>query len=230
MNWKSIKEYLPYFSGLIILLGLLRQMVYYIHFNIPIQNYIGVSELLLAWIDESFLFFTNLIILIFYMRFLSVGSNFNLNRLGKIIFPLFAIFLFYQFINLLISRQYYSSITFLIIIFVSLYPLAGWIINIVLKKTPIKLAYFQLIYFSICVILIFILVTRNTLKYVDDGKYIGTKIYTNDSTYVSDSTHFFIGKTENFYFIHNKDKKSTLVIPEREVSKFELQVHYPYKK
>ena len=51
---------------------------------------------------------------------------------------------------------------------------------------------------------------------------ISTKIYTNDSTYISESSNYFIGKTEKYYFIYNKDKKSSLVIPEREVSKFEL--------
>ena len=57
----------------------------------------------------------------------------------------------------------------------------------------------------------------------EQGEYAGTKIYTKDSTYISDSSHFYIGKTQNYYFIHNKDS-STLVIPEREVTKFDLKI------
>jgi len=64
--------------------------------------------------------------------------------------------------------------------------------------------------------------TLRDISKVRYGYYMGTKIYTKDSTYISDSSHYYIGKTQNYYFIHNRDN-TNMIIPEREVLKFDLQ-------
>jgi len=128
---------------------------------------------------------------------------------------------------LIFAKGLYLNFIPLLILFTfsGIYPIIFFLINYIYKKEkkrPLNKNLFNLAYFSI----LFFAVINNFAYFdaqkAEKGIYTGTKIYTKDSTYVSDSTHFYIGKTTNYYFIYNKDKKSTLVLPEREVSKFEL--------
>lgn len=229
MSLKSFKDYVPYLSGLIIILGLIRQIVYYHHYDIEIQNYIGVSELLLAWVDELLIFSFAMFIFLINSIFSLNDSSFKLNILGKIGIPLFTLLLCYIFTQQLLANDYVISTTYLILIFIVFFPMAGWIINGILNTHTISLANFKFSYFSVLVILVLVLITRNSINKVENGKYIGTKIFTEDSTYISDINHFYVGKTESFYFIYNKEAKTSLAIPEREVFKFEMKKNIPVK-
>lgn len=233
VSFSKLKEYLPYFSGLIILLGLLRQMIYYSYYHVEIQNYIGVSELLLAWMDEAWLFvffvFNTTMLFIFFSnqkypkgKYATVKLKNMENRMIKIS----SIATFLLTIILCFFSLYYFAAGIITFFFLPFYSLAKRI----LKFYPVSLKAFQFIYFSIGVFVTFTLLTAGSIHGVNKGAYTGTKIYTKDSTYVSDSIHFYIGKTTNYYFIYNKDKKSTLVLPEREVSKFELHGEIPILK
>ncbi len=91
--------------------------------------------------------------------------------------------------------------------------------NLSLNKKLFHFIFFIIILFAWLLNTIYIDVSL-TFK----GKYLGTKIFTKDSIYISDKSSFFIGKTEKFYFIRNR-RSSTLVIPEKEVIKFDLKIN-----
>jgi hypothetical protein len=57
---------------------------------------------------------------------------------------------------------------------------------------------------------------------VMNGKYIGTKIFTNDSTYTSTATNYFIGKTDKYVFIRNEPDNSCLIIQSESIKKIIL--------
>ena len=65
--------------------------------------------------------------------------------------------------------------------------------------------------------------TNWDVKNTKHFQYYGTKIITSDSTYTSDSLHYYIGKTENYVFIYNTPDKSATIIPSSEVRKMILK-------
>ena len=122
----------------------------------------------------------------------------------------------------------YSKISiFVLFCIVFFYPIVLFQTVALYKESAKKNFIKKVIHFGFLLFVILGAVIILAIGYVDateKGEYTGTKIFTKDSTYVSDKNHFYIGKTQNFYFIYNKNS-STLVIPEREVTKFELQTH-----
>lgn len=231
MNWKSFKEYIPYLSGLIILLGLIRQMVYYQHYNIEIQNYIGVSELFLAWLNESILFIAVVIMLLLGMKsFLYSESNLRqafkvriLKTISKVSIGSLAMYILLFAFDISFALE-----TFCFVLFIwCFYAFIVIRFESYLFTQLTKLRIFQFIFFSLLFIFLIYRLTNQSIKNVDKGNYVGTTIYTKDSTYVSDKTHYYIGKTDKFYFVYDKIKKSTLVIPEKEVLKFDLKGGIP---
>jgi hypothetical protein len=65
-----------------------------------------------------------------------------------------------------------------------------------------------------------VLVNTNTeARRAYNGRYIGTVIKTKDTTYISDSTMFYVGKTKEYYFIYNKKKNNAIIIPDGEIEK-----------
>ena len=91
------------------------------------------------------------------------------------------------------------------------------------NNVPLAHPYYNLALFSMMVIFSLTWFTIFEINNVDKGKYLGTKVVTSDSTYTSDSFHFFIGKTENYFFIFNSREKEVTVIPNNEVKKFILK-------
>lgn len=48
-------------------------------------------------------------------------------------------------------------------------------------------------------------------------KYLGTTLKFSDRTIVSDSTNYYIGKTRNFIFFHDQNKKTNDIFPMSEI-------------
>jgi len=226
MNWKSLKEYIPFLSVLsagIILFSLIEQCIYYGHFNIQIQGYTGISELFLAFADKLMLIVVGTaalaIVAWFYWRKKSKIGATDLIILGIVCLVNLAMLLNHaadaDYIRYLVPLVLISYIILTFMVYWGFSRVFGKEINIRILST-------------FYIIVAFFLLLVNTTYLEEDttegGRYLGTKIFTKDSTYVSDSTHFYIGKTQNYYFIYNKDS-STLVIPEREVTKFDLHAH-----
>jgi hypothetical protein len=237
-SWKTFKEYIPYLSGLIILLGLIRQMIYYYHYNIEIQNYIGASELLLAWADESILFFYFILPLLFMLNLYAKYQNdfqkfLKLRTLRTIYIYTLSVLLVFIVLSILDSYIVFKRPTLFFFKMASLLLLLVGVFNVIVAECASVLfksnniIIFKFVFASCSFLAFIFLLTNQSIKNVDNGNFIGTTIVTKDSTYISDRTHYYIGKTEKYYFIFNKDKKTTLIIPEREVLKFELKGHIP---
>ena len=227
--WGKIKFIFPYLSAFIILLGLIKIGVYYWCFNIGIQDYIGVSELILAIANKavgtltvvsSFAFFSwniNKMTPLKEKRIEMIEQNKPFNK----IFAFEIIMLSLLLILGIFSFAYGMKIMVFILGPTMTIPL--YQILIYDKRLA---SYKPLVFVFLLVIVTVLIICLDSIQdanYSENGKYLGTKIYTKDSTYISDSTHFYIGKTTDFYFIYNKDRKSATIIPEREVLKFELK-------
>ena len=129
-------------------------------------------------------------------------------RFGIMVVGGVAVIFFISFFALFV---YYLSTLFLF------YPMISREINGKIKP--------MYLHFSVTLMVVGILLALfagNDVARARKGYYTGTKIYTKDSTYTSDSLHFYIGKTQNYYFFHNRGS-TNLIIPEREVLKFDLK-------
>jgi hypothetical protein len=234
--WKSFLKLIPYLSAVIIIFSLIKQALYFGQYDVEIQNYIGIQELLLP-ISSLSLF--DLITFIFPL----LAFNINLNQ----IVPLEELkdgtpHRWKKYLHILISM----GIVFIIIVVLLHYNANPQIINslfgfIFIFSYPIMYVEFPILYFRmykkafqiwklkvfyylICVVFF---INQSVLKETYDtnkGKYNGTQIFTKDSIYISDKSNHFIGKTEKYFFIHNKDN-SMLILPERDVIKFNLKVN-----
>jgi len=63
-------------------------------------------------------------------------------------------------------------------------------------------------------------ITRNR------GNYEGTIVTTKDLTYVSTLTFFYIGKTDNYTLMYDKEAEATTIIPNSEVTKIVISKKY----
>jgi hypothetical protein len=77
-------------------------------------------------------------------------------------------------------------------------------------------------YFSLIFVLTFsyiITKTSSNLIMVENGRYFGTKIYTEDSIYTSNISSYYIGKTSSNIFIYNAKDSSTTILPLESIKK-----------
>jgi len=239
MKWQSIKEYIPALSILsvgLISLGLAKEIFYYDHFNVEIQNFISPSELILVLSDKIILilFFTGFFVLLAHSQMWAIYPHIYKqikdkkeskwkafrNQLVISLFCLVGASLFY-FLNV----SNIAIITALIGAAIFVYPFIYFVIEseyeTLTKKKINKYSALSILTIVICLSIVAD-VSFSDIQGVERGKYSGTKIFTNNGVYISDSSHYYIGKTVNYYFFHYKDS-STIVIPEREVIKFELR-------
>ena len=235
--WKNFKHIFPYLYLLVVIFSLLREAIYYSHFNIEIQDYIGVSELLLPVSNSAI---TIIGFILFSGTLLWLNGKFNKkkkrsrlieqnekwwkifsNEISGVIGVLIGGVISYITES---DEIFIFAVVLLGLLFV--YPILSHFIIKKLKESESKNFNPNLLLVPLFLIVALITQVAFTIGeelQVRKGEYTGTKIYTKDSTYVSDSTHFYIGKTTNFYFIYNKDRKSSTIIPEREVNRFELK-------
>lgn len=236
--WGNFKSIFPFLSVFIILLGLIKQGFYYDHFNIGIQDYISVSELILATANAAtYLIYFVLLYGYSIWSYEKKASSLNyietMKKRNEKWWKNFPNELIMLVITIVANIVLYIIGQRIIILFVLIadviyiYPIISYFIE--KEFTNPKEKNFNqkiiLIPLSLGIIMIFYIIGLDLIQaaHVEKGEYTGTKIYTKDSTYVSDSIHYYIGKTSNFYFIYDKDKKSSTIIPEREVTKFELK-------
>jgi len=236
MNFKTLQTYLPYLSGLLIILGVMYVNFYYSFFGITIEKYLNISELLLLFIDKKIF----ALFILCLSQFIIIKVILRAHKLEKIekkkengnskkysvtgivipliIFMNILVFFFNSFE--LVYIQIIDSI--IICFYIVILGIIDQSTTVIFDK-KINRSYINwLIAFFLCIGTLYTMVLLEE-KRINNGYYTGTTIFSKDSTYVSDAQHYYIGKTENYYFIYNQKQKSTLVIPEREVLKFELK-------
>lgn len=233
---KRVKEFAPVASIIIIIFGLLRQIFFYAHFGIEIQNYLTLSELILS-ISKELIVIVIITLFITFQAYVylhdaknringALSGTHTRNRWRLFRGELIVSFLLIAAIimDFIKNGETVSILWFTALLVFNLYPIFFFETKLkfqTLNRTFNPLS-FNIILISILVIISLSVMTYMAIKSSEKGQFIGTIIQTKDSTYISDTTHYFIGKTEKFYFIHNQNKKSTLVIPETEVVNAEI--------
>ncbi len=226
---KVISSSLPLFTVIIIILGLVKLVVYYSKYNVPIKFFIQISEIGLI------VSYDLLLVMIMFLYFTIQGANQieikteskTLKKASKIVgqvvtfLPVLVVVI--TIIFLYIEKDYANKVyLFSLLIFsgslalIIAYP--DYFIKYITNRTRYLLL--QGFIITVCFVLV---VTASEIKSVEKGKYKGTIIITADSTYISTDSSYFIGKTENYVFVFNKKDTTTSIIPSELITKMILK-------
>ncbi len=240
---KIIKYALP----VLIASGILHLYFFYTAFGISIFSFLEIGEVLTAFLS-NFMQTLILIALAVINRVLIFGKKdnewhneiydklLNSNTLGKRIrifivefWPLMICSIGVALAGLIIAlirhedtNSLILSISVILLVWVATFY--SWELPILYKKnntsveTQTKKKFFYMILLFVLVIYIFTQFKISSIKH--DKSTLGTEIYLdNNSVLESDSTSYFIGKTNNYIFIYHQDDNYTEVYPVNRVKK-----------
>lgn len=229
------------FSGLLIFLGVIKQSLFYNYFNINIIDYLTLSEIVTSFLDDLNIIivfyalivvysFTNTKIFTTYLN-TKIGNSkpnsFNfeyLSKLWKVNYPhkiaiFFAHLIMFIIINSLLYFKYinYSNTLIIILLFLVIQGL----LHLVVQKNSEDKISFNL-YKSIGVVMISTLIVVFYLSQYDIQKVNNSvnqyEFQLLNRTIICDSkSTFYVGKTENFTFLFNKELGFTEVIPNTQI-------------
>jgi hypothetical protein len=237
MNLKQLTPIIPYLTGFVICMGIIKQIFFYHFFLIPIKNYLDVGEVLMLFTDDIILITLCTIpyLLYIFFRIARVKRQIAMNmptvmpisnrNMSLVSFTLawLCLLLIAGCICLLFwFPSYFDKVDNTIKIFVGVFFLAYLFAQRYFAKLPSDaVEHFYLVTIVTMVTFAAIVADRTVkeAKSIYNGKYIGTIIYAKDSTYTSDSSHFFVGRTNNYSFIFNRTERTSIILPNSEILK-----------
>lgn len=229
---KRLGTAIPLVSILIIILGVLKQLLYYANFNLPIKYFIGLTELGLLISDDLMIYVPFLLLIMFLMdleRFRNEKKEKKENskpnkittfHITYIILPassiiFFLIYLYLKSFPILLTFIGFSTVS---VVYIVLFKMMDLDYNIEIKNNLLLIFFCLLLYYSM-----FCSTAFELINVEDEGKYNGTLIRTADKEYISTDSSFFIGKTEKYVFVYDKKDKSTDIIPTESIKYFKLK-------
>ena len=232
----SLKDIIPYLGSYLIFLGVLRLIIYYRSFNVNIVSFLDFTEILTSFFD--ILVIVVVIAIVVWLPFRlggqseveknQINSIWNepslQQRLRKYVRYLSSDIILGVFITIsLVMLSFLGSLSKELVVVMSLYYFALLVLRVVMIEIAIKHRdsdegekMFNSAFKGMVVSIAYIfLVTYGELRAVkDDNKYIGTRIdLTDNSTIHSNENYYFIGKTNNYVFIHSELRNETEVLP-----------------
>ncbi len=225
---------LPLLSVMVLILGLLKQILFYGNYNVPIKYFIGISEIG-ALFSEDLVFI--LLAFISIILFTSIrhneplipsgaesqiengSSNNSLTKWDWAIVIYVLISIVGIIILLFIFRQYPQQLLISILFLLLVFP---FIESVLLNNFSPKLSY-ALIFCYFLVVAI-ILKTVFDIDSVTRGKYSGTAIKIGESKeLISRDSLYFIGKTDKYIFFYNSKDTVTEIYPTEAITSFKLK-------
>lgn len=231
--FKKYFNSIPQISILIILLGLIKQTLYYTNFKLPIKYYLGLSELGLLISEDLLLILSLFILLLLFLNILTLGQfttpdpmpeGVKRSRIVEIFVGLFFVAIIITFYyNFKWATKFPIKVFWVatsgLLLILSAYLFFGKLRSLLLPTQEhhnIFLTVLLLSYFVVFNTVFEIIKTEHK-------KYKGTKIYTADSIYTSTDSNYFIGRTEKYVFIYNSKDTTTLILPSESITKMILK-------
>lgn len=235
---KKIISYLPILSILISISSYLKNSIYYYSFNVSFKYYISLSELgilifhdLLFWVPACLI--SSTIILFGLKQFRKLPQRTYTTDKPKYLFDRYSDFfgflllvivgfIFALFVNVDkgIGPEFPFWERMLNYSFLLIFLMAGYTTNYIKKDEKYPLTY-QIIPILTILFLIFnfFAVISTDIRDTQFGKFKGTIIQTADSSYISNDSSYFIGKTEKYVFIHNNHDTTNWIIPSESIKR-----------
>jgi hypothetical protein len=249
----SFKTIIPYLGSFIIFLGVVRLMFYYWQFNIQIISYLEFSEIATSFLDmllfSIFIGIATIITLFFQAnRNNNQNGNITFTQISNTesfwqrlkYYPYYIRLIPYCIIMIglsIILKLIFKTFTWNEILIFCAFCLTTNVVLIVLVEALIKhqkLGSTKNQWFLIGLVSLFtgclIITIVKTFTEVNDVRerkaYYGTTIVLDDSTkLVSDSTNYFISKTQNFVFFYHEKTKTSDVYPMTRVKQLSFKVN-----
>ncbi|MBK7037094.1 MAG: hypothetical protein IPH42_12345 [Bacteroidetes bacterium] len=233
----NLKLILPYLGSLFIFFGVINSVTYYQSFGIRILEYMQFSEILTAFLDDiSALLLTSAITILQildaysnnnsekFLKFraeMSTTDNFrkqctiiykNYKNAINTLLALTCIFIISASLNF-ISLRYMAALLSIIFILIFI----GFGIGRIRQMDHTKLSNIFMPYLWILFaiyLIVFMLSNIKSENVSENKKTYGTKIYMADNKVLfSDSSNYYIGKTNEYFFIYHEKDKYTEVYP-----------------
>jgi hypothetical protein len=241
----DLTKFIPFATAGFIFLGVSRLIFYYGLFDISILSFLEFGEIITSFLD--FIVINSLSVILLWVLIVEFeiitlkrtdGINLGYKSLTKK-FYLSIVFLLIILIGLVVLIAFDDKKVFwLILTLTSISLLIGLFFYRIYKK------YSSGLIKGLCLITTALITGETVTFFVSVGKfravmnkqlYIGTRIIfdkdaiTDDSShiFISDSTNFYIGKTNNYIFIHHKSKSLTSVYPLSSVKQIDIKRTVP---
>jgi hypothetical protein len=225
---------IPIFVAVLILLGILRQMLFYYFFNIPITHYLETSEVLVLFTsDITVLVFPILLLLFLFVRDFSMMA-FEMwgpprsQRMAKAFTKFYSILdgivvivlpILYFMSHSFKIRNNFDGAGIVILIAFCLVLFADFIFNALIRKNLVTWKESPLDN-AIWVVIVLGVIAANTIGEAQEcyeRKYQGTQISTKDSIFVADSNRVYLGSTSKYTFMYDRLNQSAIIIPNSEI-------------
>ena len=72
--------------------------------------------------------------------------------------------------------------------------------------------------------LFFVIKILADIQNTENGKFEGTKVITEDSTYISTHDQYYIGQTSSYIFLFDKTQNKPTIIPASKIKRIDLSI------
>jgi hypothetical protein len=232
---------------LLLCAGIVNAYLYYSFFNVPITNFLSISEVLILFADDIILYIIVFVIellvfmiwkeakgkplawkrkLLTYFKEKAIGNRLELYFLTWA-YPIYLIWILSLVIFYFIDQAFFDLYSYVTLFHVGMffanyiiieYRRGLWLTSKFTKDDEPLLVGYELGRFF------FLIVFAWTLYEVDDVrremKYINVSFAVDGKTIQSDSTHFYIGNTDRYLFYYDKNQDKTTVYPMSRITQF----------
>ena len=241
-NEIKVNQYFTYVGPFIIFLGMARLITFYTAFGISITSYLEFSEIITSFFDIIFivfLFYGYTLIQNFLMSNKEELEKANSKRQEILkeekYFKIWWLYIKYlrvllafgliAIVGCIISHYWFNSVTTWTIFLVSsafglllFFIVVGVEIerkHLHLNSTLPRRRFIYLVLYSLALTFCVAYYSSYQARSIKNDKTtLGvTIILDNDKTIVSDSTNYYIGKTQNYLFVYHEKEKTTDVYP-----------------
>ncbi|MEI6695639.1 MAG: hypothetical protein WCO13_06200 [Bacteroidota bacterium] len=255
-NEFSLSQYLTYVGPFLIFLGMTRLITFYNSFGVSITSYLNISEVLTSFFDIIILvviFFTLLSIQNFLVKDKNDMEIANKKRqaiIEEVSFLKICLLYLNYFSNLIIYGLivvfgfiiahycFNLNTTFTVSIWTGafVFLLIFLIIQVEIERKHIqfnssvnkKRFIFFILYFLVFTYGVILYSSYQAGQIRRDKSTFGVNItLDNNQTLVSDSSNYFIGKTQNYVFIYHEKESKTDIIPMTRVKQITM-IHIQY--
>lgn len=238
---KLLKQILLLSGPIIIGLGIFKFTIYYYFFNVPITKFLEITEVIVLFANDLVLYLL-LTFISSVLAFSTFKSHKNIYyRRQTIVYyksqsfikriviyfktnpswPItISIFIILSFIQTILKREGAEIEVWLTVIFVLSLVIRLiilelkrkiWLISTLKKQFE---NYETIFYYFLSIAFFTAIYTCSEVRSVKyQYKYINTSFVTDERMFKSDSLHFYIGNTNKYIFLYNKDSNLTTIIP-----------------
>lgn len=200
----------------IAILSITKLYFYYSWFNLDIIPFLTIGELPLILLTDYEIYLFILTVLLMLLAYKAIEER---SIIGFVLVPLAMGFI----IMCMNAIVYGNQEKWLLILY--FFSFLGTLVTffVLNKKQPVKR---WTIFIAVCLLLTVLTFTKGYVEYLENRtgkKYMGTEIMIGDSSrIVSSDSIYYIGKTENYIFLHHHDKNLTKAIPLSQVTELNI--------